>query len=130
MARTIPDPSVHVFFAGVPSDLVTIEAMLATMPICAYGQIVIETDGDLPELQLPRRVQLRRVGPATDIFGELRAGESLASAADAWLTEWMPDEASSSHSNFFAWIGCAGSRAAREAEFRLDHSLRAGLAGN
>lgn len=131
MARSVPDPSVHVFLGGTPSDLVTIEAMLATMPLCTYGQVVIESDAALPQIELPRRVQLRRVAVTSSaVTGDVISGESVARAADAWLEEWMPDEAADKPCRFYAWIGCDDSDAAREAGLRVEHSLRAGLSGN
>jgi len=114
----------------MPSDLVSIEAMLATMPICSYGQVVIESDDELPVLELPRRVQLRRVPSSRGFVGETLPGEAIAAAADAWLAEWMPDESAGSARHFFGWIGCEGSDVARDAARRVDHMLRAGLSGN
>jgi hypothetical protein len=130
VARTVPDPSVHVFLGGVPDDLVTIQAMLATMPMCTYGQVVIESTDELPLLDLPRRVQVRRVPPVSDAFGDITVGEGVARAADAWLDEWMPEDAAEKPCSFHAWIGCEGSPAARAAAARVDHSLRAGLSGS
>lgn len=105
--------------------------MLATMPLCTYGQLVIETDEELPVLELPRRVQLRRVPVSTSpLSGEALPGEAVARAADAWLGEWMPEEPSATARHFYAWIGCEGSDAAREAAHRVEHLLRAGLTGN
>lgn len=118
----------HVFFAGSVDDLVTIEAMLATMPLCTYGQVVIESDETLPVLELPRRVQLRRVPLAVSSFtGEPLPGEAIARAADAWLDEWIPEEPSAKPCAFYAWLGCEGSSPARDAAHRVEHSLRAGL---
>ncbi|PVZ93446.1 hypothetical protein DDQ50_15895 [Amnibacterium flavum] len=107
----------------------TIEAMLATMPLCTYGQVVIESDDEIAPLNLPRRVQVRRVGVRRSITGDAITGEAVARAADAWLGEWMPGE-HETRSSLFAWIGCEGSIAAADAADRLDHSLRAGLAGS
>jgi NADPH-dependent ferric siderophore reductase len=126
VTRTVPDPSVHAFFAGAPADLVAIEAMLAVMPLCTYGQVVIESDDELPVLELPRRVQLRRVAVVRSVTGDSVTGEAVARAADAWLEEWMPDEQlSAKPSRFAAWVGCEGSEAAAEAGARIEHSLRA-----
>jgi hypothetical protein len=117
---------VNVFLAGVPADLAEIEAMVAILPICSYGQIVVESDEVLPVLSLPRRMQIRRVPVAVDpLTGEPAAGESLSRAVDGWIAEWMPS--SSSGSSFYAWVGCEGGPIAREAAQRIEHTLHAAL---
>lgn len=126
VTRTVPDPRVNVFLAGVPADLAEIEAMVAILPICSYGQIVIESDQDLPALSLPRRMQIRRVPVAVDpLTGEPAAGESLSRAVDGWIAEWMPSSASGS--SFYAWVGREGGPIACDAAHRIEHTLRAAL---
>lgn len=126
VTRTVPDPRVNVFLAGVPADLAEIEAMVAILPICSYGQIVIESDEELPALSLPRRMQIRRVPVAVDpLTGEPAAGESLSRAVDGWIAEWMPSSASGS--SFYAWVGREGGPIACDAAHRIEHTLRAAL---
>ncbi len=126
VTRTVPDPRVNVFLAGVPADLAEIEAMVAILPICSYGQIVVESDEELPALSLPRRMQIRRVPVAVDpLTGEPAAGENLSRAVDGWIAEWMPSSASGS--SFYAWVGREGGPIACDAAHRIEHTLRAAL---
>lgn len=126
VTRTVPDPRVNVFLAGVPADLAEIEAMVAILPICSYGQIVVESDEELPALSLPRRMQIRRVPVAVDpLTGEPAVGESLSRAVDGWIAEWMPSSASGS--SFYAWVGREGGPVACDAAQRIEHTLHAAL---
>lgn len=78
-----------VLAAGVEADLPAIREWLAELPESVYGQVIIESDEELPRLETPAGVGVTRV---THFF---EPGMALAMAVDAWFDEWVWAEADS-----------------------------------
>lgn len=102
------DPRLHVFLGGEGGDLPILAAKLAALPGNAYGQVVLVLgpDEQLPALPAPARVQLHVLrGKRTP---EQRA-EAVATAALAWLREWMIGDPTRGDREFIVWLGCGES---------------------
>lgn len=94
----------RVLLALQAEDLALAEAILATLPAKARGQVFIEVESmdDVSTLEAPGRVCVSWL--ARD------RGRSLRTAVDAWLAEMLPVEFDREH-RVYAWI--SGEPAAR-----------------
>jgi NADPH-dependent ferric siderophore reductase len=122
--RGRPRPSV--LLAGDAGDLADLRALAATLPLDAYGQVVVEVDSPaaIVPLPVPERVAttwlVRPDGAAP--------GAALATAVDAWIAEWMP--AGTRCDSRIAWIGCAAApRIAERYRLLQERSMSAAAMG-
>jgi len=123
----LPHDAIRVLFAGDASSLPALREMLASLPICARGQVFVEvaTADEVDDLPSPGRVTVtwlardRRTGAP----GSGRAcapGEALDRAVRAWLAEMYVDAETLAAGEHLIWIGGAASFA-----YDLRHDLRA-----
>jgi NADPH-dependent ferric siderophore reductase len=122
VTQSVRDPRLHVFLGGEGSDLPTLATKLAALPGNAYGQVflVLGSDEQLPALPAPARVQLHLLrGERTS---EQRA-EAVATAALAWLREWMIGDPARSDREFIIWLGCGASEPTSAVDRLISDSL-------
>ncbi len=87
--------------AGDSADLGEVRALLTQLPDDAYGQVLIESDGDECEsFVAPPRMSVIR------LRAEVLPGAALANALTAWLAEWLPEEVPSEQVPTI-WLGAA-----------------------
>jgi len=118
----VRDPRLHVFLGGEASDLPILATKLAALPSGAYGQVVLVLgpDDQLPALPAPARVQLHVL--RGERSAEQRA-EAVATAALAWLREWMIGDPARSDREFIIWLGCGTSAPTTAVDRLISDSL-------
>ena len=96
-------PGPTVLLAGDGADLGDLEALIATLPADAYGQVYVEVGAadEVRPLPTPRRVHVTWLVRGADAA----PGTLLCSAVEAWTAEWMPD--GHRDDRRIAWVGCA-----------------------
>jgi NADPH-dependent ferric siderophore reductase len=123
----LPHDAIRVLFAGDASSLPALREMLASLPICARGQVFVEvgSGAEVEELASPGRVTVtwlardRRSG-APGSGRSCAPGEALDRAVRAWLAEMYVDAADLAAGEHLIWIGGPASFA-----YDLRHDLRA-----
>jgi NADPH-dependent ferric siderophore reductase len=110
----LPHDAIRVLFAGDASSVPTLRAMLASLPLCARGQVFVEVDSeaDVVELPSPGRVTVswlardRRTGPPGSGLG-CAPGEAVERAVRAWLAEMYVDADALAEAEHLIWLGGA-----------------------
>jgi hypothetical protein len=123
VTRFVRDPAQHVFLAGDGADVALLGAVIAGLPLRAYGQLVLALapGAEVPALPVPARVQVTVHRAATL---EERA-DRVAAASSAWLREWMPGDPERSRGRFTVWLGCAASERVGELDRAISGALEA-----
>jgi NADPH-dependent ferric siderophore reductase len=99
-------PGPTVLLAGDGADLRDLRALLAILPVDAYGQVYVEVASavQIERLEVPARVAVTWLERERETSSAVR-GALLTTAVDAWIDEWMP--AGVRNDGRIAWIGCA-----------------------
>lgn len=99
-----PAPGQLVLLGAVEDDLALVETVLAGLPAKTRGQVFVEVEG-------ADRIRLIAApGRVCVTWLDRGRGQSLESAAAAWLDEMLPVELEREH-DVYAWF--SGDRAAR-----------------
>ena len=108
----LPHDAIRVLFAGDASSVPTLRAMLASLPLCARGQVFVEvaSEADVEHLTSPGRVTVtwlardRRSGvPGSGL--SCAPGEAVERAVRAWLAEMYVDADALAEAEHLIWIG-------------------------
>ncbi|WP_347878014.1 SIP domain-containing protein [Frigoribacterium faeni] len=108
----LPHDAIRVLFAGDASSVPTLRAMLASLPLCARGQVFVEvaSEADVEPLTSPGRVTVtwlardRRSGvPGSGL--SCAPGEAVERAVRAWLAEMYVDADALAEAEHLIWIG-------------------------
>ncbi|RLV49106.1 hypothetical protein D9V37_11075 [Nocardioides mangrovicus] len=85
------EPLDHLLVVVEHEELDAVRALLALVPETTYGQVFVETGPDqtLPTLARPGRVTVHQIVRSA----EDRRGTPALLASQAWISEWMPDDA-------------------------------------
>jgi len=100
----------HFLLVGDETDIPLLRRLLEQLPVNAYGQAFIElTTPALPtSLDAPEGLTVTWLPPSVrEPFS--RRGDAAASAALAWVAEWLPDETCTHDAPYVMWIGCSTS---------------------
>lgn len=108
----LPHDAIRVLFAGDASSLPALREMLASLPICARGQVFVEVGSvaEVEELASPGRVTVtwlardRRSG-APGSGRSCAPGEALDRAVRAWLAEMYVDAEALAEAEHLIWLG-------------------------
>ncbi len=92
-----PEERDVLLLAATDSELPLVEAVLASLPARARGQVFVEVDAedDVRELAAPGRVTV------TWLLRE--RGQSLRTSVESWLSEMLPVDLDREH-RVYAWI--------------------------
>jgi len=117
----------HVLVAGLADDTATVRSLLGALPACTVGQVLLEAEPDrAPDVagwDVPGRVAVHVLRRDTTPVARRRRGRRLATALDAWVTEWLDPEGCACAGPFTLWVGGAGNAEVEVLCRRLERGL-------